>query len=392
MTDGSAASGPCLALTSELIACASITPDDAGCQQILAKRLSAAGFTVHHLRFNQTDNLWAVHGAAGPLLALVGHTDVVPTGPLEQWSSPPFEPVQRDGQLYGRGAADMKASVAAMCLAAERFVAAHPQHPGRIGYLMTSDEEGPATDGVKRVVQWLVERGERIDHALIGEPSSSSVLGDRIRHGRRGSLHGTLRVQGIQGHVAYPDQARNPVHQFGPALVDLVATRFDEGNVAFPPTSFQIYDIKAGTGANNVIPGVLEVRFNFRFGTASTPASLEAKVREVLDRHALNYDLQMRLSSESFLTAGGRLLEAVESSVADVLGVQTARDTGGGTSDGRFIAPGGAEVVELGPINATIHKIDECVPLACLEPLVDVYEQIIQRTLLQSVGADPAGS
>lgn len=372
----------CLGLTEALIRCPSLTPDDAGCQELLAARLAACGFAIHRLRFNQTDNLWAVHGSSGPLLALVGHTDVVPTGPLEQWTSPPFEPVQREGRLYGRGAADMKASVAAMCLAAERFVAAHPQHPGRIGYLMTSDEEGPARDGVKKVVEWLHERGDRIDYALIGEPSSDSRFGDRIRNGRRGSLHGTILVHGIQGHVAYPDKARNPVHQFGPALVDLVATRFDEGNTAFPPSSFQIYEIKAGTGANNVIPGELEVRFNFRFGTASTPASLEAQVRAVLDRHRLDYSLRMRLASESFLTAGGRLLDSVEATLLSTSGLPGQRDTGGGTSDGRFIAPYGAEIVELGPVNASIHQIDEWVPVECLEPMVDVYAQIMAKVLL----------
>lgn len=372
----------CLALTEALVRCPSLTPDDAGCQDLLAARLAAAGFTIHRLRFHQTDNLWAVHGTTGPLLALVGHTDVVPTGPLEQWSSPPFEPVQRNGRLYGRGTADMKASVAALCLAAERFVRAHPDHPGRIGYMMTSDEEGPAKDGVKRVAEWLHERGERIDHALIGEPSSDLRFGDRIRNGRRGSLHGTILVQGIQGHVAYPDKARNPVHQFGPALVDLVATRFDEGNASFPPSSFQIYEVKAGTGANNVIPGVLEVRFNFRFGSASTPASLEAQVRAVLDRHGLDYQLKMRLASESFLTERGRLLDAVQVSLTHTLGAPAVSDTGGGTSDGRFIAPYGAEVVELGPVNASIHQIDEWVELACLEPMVDVYAQVIEKVLL----------
>lgn len=378
----SAAETTCLGLTEALIRCPSLTPDDAGCQDLLAARLATHGFANHRLRFNQTDNLLALHGASGPLLLLVGHTDVVPTGPLEQWSSPPFEPSQRDGRLYGRGAADMKASVAALCLAAERFVAAHPAHPGRLGYLMTSDEEGPAKDGVKRVVEWLVERGDRIDYALIGEPSSDVRFGDRIRNGRRGSLHGTILVHGIQGHVAYPDKARNPVHQFGPALVDLVRTRFDDGNQSFPPSSFQIYEIKAGTGANNVIPGVLEVRFNLRFGTASTPASLESQVRAVLDRHGLEYSLKMRLASESFLTAQGRLLDAVQFSLAHTLGAPAARDTGGGTSDGRFIAPYGAEVVELGPVNASIHQIDEWVDVACLEPMVDVYAQIIERVLL----------
>lgn len=371
----------CHQLTAALIERPSLTPDDAGCQQLLAARLQAVGFTVEHLRRNQTDNLWAVHGQSGPVLALVGHTDVVPTGPLEQWVSPPFAAVERNGQMYGRGAADMKASVAALCLAAERYVRRYPDHPGRLAYLMTSDEEGPAKDGVQFVMECLQARGERIHYALIGEPSSSTVLGDRIRHGRRGSLHGTLVVQGIQGHVAYPDQARNPVHQFAPALVDLVATRFDEGNEAFPPSSFQIYEVKAGTGANNVIPGTLEVRFNFRFGTASTPQSLEAQVRAVLDRHRLDYTLRMRLASESFLTTSGVLLQAVESSLQDILGVRSVRDTGGGTSDGRYIAPTGAEVVELGPINASIHQINECVPLDCLEPMVRVYESIIARTL-----------
>ncbi len=372
----------CLTLTRALIERASVTPKDAGCQTLLAERLAAAGFGIAHLRFGEVDNLWAWHGESGPTLALVGHTDVVPPGPLEDWQSAPFEPSERDGMLYGRGAADMKAAVAAQCLAAEAFVRAHPDHPGRIALCWTSDEEGPAHDGIKRVVEWLAERALRIDYALIGEPSSEHRFGDRIRNGRRGSLHGYLSVRGQQGHVAYPQLARNPIHLLAPALAELAGFVPDAGNAHFPPSTFQIYQIQAGAGANNVIPGELQLAFNSRFGTASSLASIEAGVRELLDRHGLDFDLRMRLSSAPFLTADGALLDAVQDSLQAVLGQRAEADTGGGTSDGRFLAPAGAQVVELGPLNATIHKADECVAVDCLEPMVRVYGEVIERLLL----------
>lgn len=375
----------CLTLTRALIERASVTPEDAGCQALLAERLAAAGFGIAHLRFGEVDNLWAWHGESGPTLALVGHTDVVPPGPRDDWRSPPFEPTVRDGMLYGRGAADMKAAVAAQCLAAESFVRDHPDHPGRIALCWTSDEEGPAHDGIKRVVEWLAERKLQIDYALIGEPSSEHRFGDRIRNGRRGSLHGYLTVRGQQGHVAYPQLARNPIHLLAPALAELANFQPDTGNEHFPPSTFQIYEIQAGAGANNVIPGELQLKFNSRFGTVSSMASIEAGVRELLVRHGLDFELRMRLSSAPFLTADGALLDAVQASVRAVLGERATADTGGGTSDGRFLAPAGAQVVELGPVNASIHKVNECVAVDCLEPMVRVYGAVIERLL---VGCD----
>ena len=372
----------CLSLTQALVARASVTPEDAGCQALLAERLSAAGFAIAHLRFGEVDNLWAWHGEQGPTLALVGHTDVVPPGPLQEWDSPPFEPSLREGLLYGRGTADMKAAVAAQCLAAEAFVAAHPNHAGRIALCWTSDEEGPARDGIKRVVEWLAERELRIDYALIGEPSSLEHFGDRIRNGRRGSLHGELTIVGQQGHVAYPEKARNPIHLLAPALAELASFQPDAGNAHFPPSTFQIYDIQASAGANNVIPGELILKFNSRFGTASSLDSIEAGVRALLDRHGLDYRLRMRLASAPFLTPDGPLLDAVQGALAAELGAPAQPDTGGGTSDGRFLAPAGAQVIELGPLNATIHKVNESVPVACLTPMVRVYQGVIERLLL----------
>jgi succinyl-diaminopimelate desuccinylase len=370
-----------LNLTEALVARASVTPDDAGCQELIAARLQAAGFQTHALRFGETDNLWATHGGGAPVLALVGHTDVVPPGPLEQWTSPPFLPTRREGRVYGRGTADMKSSIAALTLAAERFVAAHPQHPGTLAILYTSDEEGPACDGIQAVMPWLAERGVRLDYALIGEPSSDQRQGDRIRIGRRGSMHGYLTIKGIQGHVAYPDLARNPIHQFAPALLDLVNTRFDEGNAHFPPTSFQIYEVKAGTGANNVIPGELSVNFNFRYGTASSETSLRAAVEAILHRHGLTFELRTRVASAPFLTGPTTLIDAVVASCREHLDIDPVLDTGGGTSDGRFIAPTGAEVVELGPLNNSIHKVDEWVTIADLEPLARAFGGVIERLL-----------
>ena len=371
-----------LELTCDLIRRASVTPDDAGCQALIGERLRRAGFAVEHLRFGDVDNLWATHGGDGPVLAFLGHTDVVPSGPADAWRSPPFEPVVRDGMLYGRGAADMKGSVAAFVLALERFVAQHPAHPGRIALLLTSDEEGVARDGVRRVAETFRARGERLDWCVVGEPSSSGQLGDVIRVGRRGSLSGYLTVRGVQGHVAYPEKALNPIHAFAPALAELAAIRWDEGNADFPPTSFQVSNIASGTGANNVIPGALEATFNFRFCTESSAQSLRERTEALLRRHGLDVELRWDLSGEPFLTRGGPLREHTIAAIAETLGIATLVSTGGGTSDGRFIAPLGADVVEVGPVNATIHKLDEHVAVADLERLPALYLAIAERLLL----------
>jgi succinyl-diaminopimelate desuccinylase len=370
-------------LTCELIRRRSVTPDDAGCQQLLGDRLAAAGFEVEHLRFGDVDNLWATHGRGGPLLVFLGHTDVVPTGPVEQWASDPFDPVVRDGYLYGRGAADMKGSVAAMAVALEAFVQAHPGHRGRVGLLLTSDEEGPTNlDGVRRIAEHFRATGERIDWCVVGEPSSKARLGDLIRVGRRGSLSGTLTVRGVQGHVAYPEKAKNPIHAFAPALAELAAERWDEGNQDFPPTSFQVSNLNAGTGANNVIPGTLTALINFRYSTASKAADLRARTEAVLDRHGLDWEIEWSLSGEPFLTPpGGAVREAVVAVCRELCGIEPEESTGGGTSDGRFIAPLGAEVVELGPVNATIHKVDESVAVADLEKLPSLYRAVCERLL-----------
>ncbi|WP_386066380.1 succinyl-diaminopimelate desuccinylase [Tahibacter sp. UC22_41] len=372
---------PVLELTSELIRRASVTPDDAGCQALVAQRLQHAGFRVESLRYGEVDNLWAVHGEDGPTLVFLGHTDVVPSGPAAQWQTPPFEPVLRDGRLYGRGAADMKGSVAAFVLALERFVARHPQHAGRIALLLTSDEEGAARDGVRKVAETFRARGERLDWCVVGEPSSSARLGDVIRVGRRGSLSGYLSVHGVQGHVAYPDKARNPIHAFAPALAELAATRWDDGNADFPPTSFQVSNIAAGTGANNVIPGTLEAAFNFRFSTESSAESLRERTEALLRRHGVEFSLRWDLSGEPFLTRGGPLREQTIAAIAAVCGIATQASTGGGTSDGRFIAPLGTDVVEVGPVNATIHQIDEHVAVADLQQLPALYLAIAERLL-----------
>lgn len=372
-----------LDLTCELIRRRSLTPDDAGCQPLIAARLAAAGFRTEVVRFNATDNLWATHGETGPTLLFLGHTDVVPTGPETAWSAPPFAPTVRDGQLYGRGAADMKSGVAAMVVALEAFVAACPHHHGRVALLLTSDEEGATNpDGVRRVAPLLRERGERIDWCVVGEPSARERLGDLIRVGRRGSLSGTLTVHGVQGHVAYPELARNPIHAAAPALAELAAEHWDDGNDDFPPTSFQVSNLHAGTGATNVIPGTLEAKFNFRYSTASTEADLRARVAAILDRHGLDYDLDWNLSGAPFLApAGGVLRAAVIDACRAILGVTPEASTGGGTSDGRFIAPLGVEVVEVGPCNATIHKVDEHVAVADLERLPRLYQSICARLL-----------
>ncbi|MEX8518198.1 MAG: succinyl-diaminopimelate desuccinylase [Leptothrix sp. (in: b-proteobacteria)] len=378
---------PTLELLEQLIARRSLTPDDAGCQALLAARLAAIGFECHHLPFGPAEapvsNLWAIRRGArsGPTLVLAGHTDVVPTGPLELWSSDPFVPTHRNRQLYGRGAADMKASLAAMVVAVEQFVAAQPAHCGAIAFLLTSDEEGPSVDGTVKVCEWLQARGERLDACIVGEPTSVNQLGDMIKNGRRGSLSGRLRVAGVQGHIAYPHLARNPVHQFAPALAELAAMSWDAGNEHFPPTSWQISNIHAGTGATNVIPGELVVDFNFRFSTESTPEQLQARVHALLDRHNLDYKLDWSLSGRPFLTRPGALIEALGGAIRQVTGLDTELSTTGGTSDGRFIARICAEVVEFGPINATIHKIDECCALADLQPLTDIYRSTLERLL-----------
>lgn len=370
-----------LELAKDLIARPSVTPDDAGCMELIGARLRALGFELHRLRFSDVDNLWARKGGEGPLFAFAGHTDVVPTGPLAQWTSAPFAPQIRDGHLYGRGAADMKGSIAAMVVAVERFVEKHPQHHGSIAFLLTSDEEGPSINGTVKVVEWLQARGERIDWCIVGEPTSVNRLGDTIKNGRRGSLNGKLIVHGVQGHVAYPDRADNPVHRAAPALAELCAIEWDRGNEFFPPTSFQISNIHAGTGADNVIPGELEVVFNLRYSTELTRERIERRIEEVLQRHALRHTLTWRHSGAPFLTPKGKLVNATRSAIAERLGVETELSTSGGTSDGRFIAPTGAEVLELGPINASIHKIDECVLVDDLERLADVYEEILRRLL-----------
>ncbi len=363
-------------LACDLIRRASITPDDAGCQALIASRLAGAGFAIEHLRYGDVDNLFATHGEGDPVLVFLGHTDVVPPGPLDAWTSPPFEPTIRDGRLYGRGAADMKSGVAAMTLALEAFVRANPSHAGTVALLLTSDEEGIAEHGVRRVAEELRRRGQRIDWCVVGEPSSRERLGDLIRVGRRGSLTGRLRVRGVQGHVAYPDRALNPIHALAPALAELAGTEWDRGDEAFPRTSFQISNLNAGTGADNVIPGTLEAVFNFRFGVASTAASLRERVEAILNRHDVDFAIEWRLSGEPFLTREGALRAAVVAAVAEHCGIAPEASTGGGTSDGRFIAPLGAEVVELGPVNASIHKIDEAVALDELEQLPKLYATI----------------
>jgi len=370
-----------LELAKQLIARPSVTPEDAGCQQLMVDRLQPLGFEVHRLRFGKVDNIWARRGTTKPLLVFAGHTDVVPTGPLEKWTSDPFAPVIRDGHLYGRGAADMKGSLAAFITAIEDFVAAHPDHQGSIGLLITADEEGPSVDGTVKVVEWLEARGEKIDYCLVGEPSCVEQLGDTIKNGRRGSLNGQLVVHGRQGHVAYPHLARNPIHLAATALAELAATEWDRGNEFFPPTSFQISNIHAGTGAENVVPGQLELLFNFRFSTAVTENQLKTRVEDILKRHMLDYELFWKLSGQPFLTPVGALVEAVRQAILAERGIDTTLSTSGGTSDGRFIAPTGAQVVELGPLNATIHQIDERVRVEDLAALSRIYAGTLQRLL-----------
>jgi len=370
-----------LELAKQLIARPSLTPRDEGCQELMIERLKPLGFEIHRLRFGEVDNFWARRGSAQPLVVFAGHTDVVPTGPKEKWSSDPFMPTVRDGLLYGRGAADMKGSLAAFITAIEDFVTQHPSHQGSIGLLITSDEEGPSVDGTVKVVEWLEARGEKIDCCLIGEPSCVATLGDTLKNGRRGSLNGTLTVLGKQGHIAYPHLARNPIHLAAPALTELAAIEWDRGSEFFPPTSFQISNIHAGTGADNVVPGNLEIKFNFRYSTAVTDDGLKQRVEEVLKRHGLQYDLSWVLSGQPFLTQPGNLVAALQDAIRAELGIDAALSTSGGTSDGRFIAPTGSQVVELGPLNATIHQIDECVRVDDLAKLSRVYARTLTRLL-----------
>ncbi len=370
-----------LDLTLDLIRRPSVTPMDADCQTIMAERLAKIGFQIEKMRFGDVDNLWARRGSSGPLFCFAGHTDVVPTGDLGKWSSAPFLPEIRDGELYGRGTADMKSALAAMVVASERFVAAHPSHHGSIAFLITSDEEGPSINGTVKVIETLEARQEKIQWCLVGEPSSTKQLGDVIKNGRRGSLNGILTVHGKQGHVAYPHLADNPIHRAAPALAELAREVWDQGNAFFPATSFQISNISAGTGANNVIPADLQVVFNFRFSTELTAEQLKTRTHAILDKHGLTYSLDWNLSGKPFLTAEGELVAAAQAAIREVVGIETELSTSGGTSDGRFIAPTGAQVLELGVLNATIHQIDERVEVASLEPLTDIYQSILVKLL-----------
>mgnify|MGYP003634782461 FL=1 len=370
-----------LLLAQKLIQQKSVTPEDAACQEVIMAHLAPLGFSGETMQFEEVTNLWARKGNSAPLLAFAGHTDVVPTGPLDQWTYPPFDAVIKDGMLHGRGAADMKGSLAAFITACERFVAKHPNHKGSIAYLITSDEEGPAKNGTVKVVEALEARNEKMDWCLVGEPSSTKVLGDVIKNGRRGSLNGKLIIKGKQGHVAYPQLANNPIHLILPALNELCEIRWDEGNEFFPATSFQITNFNSGTGATNVIPGTVELLFNFRFSTELTADQLKTSVHKILDKHSLSYDLEWNLSGEPFLTAAGPLVEAAVKSIREVKGIETELSTSGGTSDGRFIAPTGAQVLELGPLNATIHQIDEHVSIQDLDDLSKIYEAILVELL-----------
>ena len=370
-----------LELTCDLMSRASVSPVDGGCQALMAERLAAIGFSVEHLRFGPVDNLWARRGREGPVFCFAGHTDVVPPGPSEEWHSAPFSPDIRDGVLYGRGAADMKSGLAAMVTACEEFVARHPRHRGSIAFLITSDEEGPSVDGTRRVVEVLRERQETIDWCLVGEPSSESALGDTIKIGRRGSLSGRLTVHGVQGHIAYPQFADNPIHALAPALAELASRTWDQGNRHFQPTTFQVSNISAGTGAPNVIPGELRARFNLRFSTEQTVDTLKATVERILREHRVNHSLDWFVSGYPFLTNPGTLSETVSRAVQEQLGISPKLSTGGGTSDGRFIAPMGAQVIELGVINASIHKANECVRVADIDALHGLYRRTLELLL-----------
>ncbi|MCP0915784.1 succinyl-diaminopimelate desuccinylase [Acinetobacter indicus] len=370
-----------LELSLQLLRQPSVTPVDHNCQDIMAERLKKIGFNIESMRFEDVDNLWARKGTEGPVFCFAGHTDVVPTGSLDAWHSDPFAPEIRDGKLYGRGSADMKTALAAMVVASERFVAKHPDHKGSIAFLITSDEEGPSINGTVKVVETLEARNEKMDWCLVGEPSSTHRLGDIVKNGRRGSLNAVLTVKGKQGHVAYPHLAINPIHTASKALAELCETVWDNGNEYFPATSFQVSNIQAGTGATNVVPGTMTVTFNFRYSTEVTAEQLKARVLEILDRHQLNYNIQWTLSGLPFLTPVGELVNAAKNAIRNVTGVETELSTSGGTSDGRFIAPTGAQVLELGVLNATIHQINEHVNIDDLEPLAEIYEQILEGLL-----------
>lgn len=370
-----------LDLTCDLISKKSVSPEDMGCQALLAERLEKMGFFIEKMPFGQVSNFWARRGTEAPLLCFAGHTDVVPAGDLKQWQSEPFQPEVREGRLFGRGAADMKGSIAAMVTACERFITDNPEYPGSIAFLITSDEESIAVDGTRRVIETLQARNESIDYCIVGEPSSNEVLGDIIRNGRRGSLNGTLTVHGTQGHVAYPDLASNPIHHFMPALAELCAVAWDQGNDYFPPTSFQISNIHAGEGANNVVPGEMKALFNFRFSTEVTFELLQQQTEAIFNQHYSDYSIEWQLSGNPFITEEGILTEAVKQAIYKVTGVETELSTGGGTSDGRFIAPAGAQVVEIGPCNKTIHKANEEVLVDDLERLSQIYEAILANIL-----------
>ena len=376
-----------LELAKALIARRSLTPDDAGCQEIMTERLQALGFRIENMRFGNVDNFYARRGTTGPLLVFAGHTDVVPTGPVEKWNTPPFEPTIKDGMLYGRGAADMKTSCAAFITAIEDFISAHPDHTGSIGLLITSDEEGVAIDGTVKVVEALQARGETFDYCIVGEPTSNKVVGDMIKNGRRGSLSGKLIVKGVQGHIAYPHLVKNPIHMVAPAIKDLVETTWDNGNQYFPPTSWQISNMNGGTGATNVVPGEVEILFNFRFcpevdGQGSTEQNLKQRVHAILDSHNLNYDLEWEYSPP-YVTPPAELVEAISKAIQQAYGVTPELSTTGGTSDGRFIANICPQVIEFGPLNATIHKLNECVGVADIEPLKDTYRITLEKLLLK---------
>ncbi|WP_107860600.1 succinyl-diaminopimelate desuccinylase [Neisseria weaveri] len=370
-----------LTLAKQLIAEASVTPDDKNCQRILAERLQKIGFTVEEMHFRDTKNIWARRGSEAPLICFAGHTDVVPAGPLERWTSPPFEPTEREGRLYGRGAADMKTSIACFVTACERFIATNPDHSGSLAFLITSDEEGDAHDGTTKVVDVLKARGELIDYCIVGEPTAVNGLGDTLKNGRRGSLSGNLTVKGKQGHIAYPHLAINPVHTVATALAELTATEWDKGNDYFPPTGFQISNINGGTGATNVIPGLLNIKFNFRFSTESSESGLKQRVHDILDKHNVTYDLEWSCSGQPFLTQAGVLTDVARAAIAEVCGIESELSTSGGTSDGRFIKAIATELIELGPSNESIHQIDENVLLDDIPKLSSIYEGIIRRLL-----------
>ena len=375
-------SDPTFELARQIISCHSVTPEDGGCMEIITARLKPLGFSVEYINRNGVTNLWARRGTAGPLFVFAGHTDVVPTGPLDQWTSPPFAPEVRNGMLYGRGAADMKTGVAAAVTAVESFLSDHPEFSGSLALLLTSDEEGDAVDGTVAVVEALKARGEMLDYCIIGEPTSVNTLGDMIKNGRRGSLSGTLKVKGIQCHIAYPEKGRNPIHEAAPALAELAATRWDEGNEYFPPTTWQVSNIHGGTGATNVIPGQLEIKFNFRFSTASTPEGLQERLCAILNRHHLDYEIQWTLGARPFLTGRGPLADAATTAIREVCGIETELSTTGGTSDGRFIADICKQMLEIGPVNATSHKIDECIAVDALPRLSAIYRRILEQILI----------